>query len=106
MGRKGRPHKNSKAKAKLIAKIGERDGWKCAICGDNVMKFRIQNHPLAPSLDHIVPVRDGGTYVQNNLRLTHTKCNNEDGVRYDPNYPKERLDAYIQRSSDGSEGNR
>lgn len=97
--KKRRPHKNSRSKAKLFDKIGERDKWTCQICGKPVMKLRIQNHPEAPSLDHIIPVCDGGTYVQENLRLTHLRCNNHDGRRHDPTYPKEKLNDNLRRSA-------
>ena len=55
--------------------IFERDGWKCGICHRKV--DRTLRHPdaAAPSLDHIIPVAEGGTNEAANLRLVHLRCN-------------------------------
>lgn len=55
--------------------IFERDGWRCGICRKPVSRALRHPDPMAPSLDHIIPVCEGGTNETANLRLTHLRCN-------------------------------
>lgn len=55
--------------------IAERDRWRCGICGGAVSKTKRWPEPQAGSLDHIVPVSEGGSSDKSNLRLTHLVCN-------------------------------
>lgn len=57
------------------AQIAERDKWRCGICGGRVSKTLRHPNPRAGSLDHVVPVSQGGTSDPANLRLTHLVCN-------------------------------
>jgi len=52
-----------------------RDGWKCQHCKKRVDKNLRWPNPLSPSLDHIVPLSQGGTHTYNNIQLAHLKCN-------------------------------
>lgn len=48
----------------------------CGICGKPVDKNRKAGDPLAPCIDHIVPVAKGGhPSAIENLQLTHWSCN-------------------------------
>lgn len=58
--------------------VGERDGWICGICGKKVDK-RQSFGPYAPSVDHIVPIADGGTDTWDNVQLAHVRCNSAKG---------------------------
>ena len=55
--------------------IAERDKWRCGICRKSVDQRLRYPSPLAGSLDHVVPVSQGGTSDPGNLRLTHLVCN-------------------------------
>lgn len=55
--------------------IFERDGWVCRLCGDPVLPFIRCPHPRSASIDHIVPVSQGGQHVALNLQLAHFGCN-------------------------------
>jgi len=55
--------------------IAQRDKWRCGICGGSVSKTKQWPNPKAGSLDHVVPVAEGGSSVPSNLRLTHLECN-------------------------------
>jgi 5-methylcytosine-specific restriction endonuclease McrA len=32
-------------------------------------------HPLSATLDHIIPLLEGGTHTRQNAQLAHKKCN-------------------------------
>lgn len=56
--------------------IYERDGWACHLCGDPVARdVPSVTHPLAASLDHIIPQRLGGSHDPTNLKTAHRGCN-------------------------------
>lgn len=59
----------------LRAAICKRDKWRCGICGDRVNPSLEHPHPRAASLDHVIPVSEGGTNEPANLRLVHLVCN-------------------------------
>lgn len=61
--------------------IAERDRWTCAICGKRVNRRLRHPAPLCASLDHVIPVSEGGTSDVWNLRLTHLQCNLSRGNR-------------------------
>jgi hypothetical protein len=53
----------------------ERDKWRCGICGK-----RIASRDDA-SMDHIVPLADGGEHALANVQAAHRKCNYAKGAR-------------------------
>lgn len=59
----------------LRAFICKRDRWRCGICHKTVSKTRQHPDLLCASLDHVIPVSEGGTNDVWNLRLTHLRCN-------------------------------
>jgi predicted nucleic acid-binding Zn ribbon protein len=61
--------------------IYERDGWMCMLCGDPVMRDERVPHPLAPTLDHVVALANGGTHEPSNVQLAHFLCNCTKGHR-------------------------
>lgn len=61
--------------------IYERDHWRCGICGRAVRRDAVVPHPLAPTLDHIVPLSKGGTHEPANVRTAHFLCNATRGDR-------------------------
>ena len=65
----------------LRTEICERDGWICQICKEPVERNAHYPEPLAPSLDHIIPVSKGGSSDPSNLQLTHLVCNLKRGNR-------------------------
>lgn len=59
--------------------LKERQGSRCALCGE---RMHFTGDPLSPfyaTLDHIVPRKDGGSNNRRNLQLAHRKCNHERG---------------------------
>lgn len=56
-------------------RIYERDGWRCKLCGKKVKRDAKVPHPLAPTLDHIVPLACGGQHEAANCQTAHYLCN-------------------------------
>lgn len=56
--------------------LGERDGWKCHICGLKVLqKAGTAHEPNGATVDHLVPVAKDGEHVWANVALAHRHCN-------------------------------
>lgn len=57
----------------------ERDGLTCTICGGLCDWNDIDDRGIVgatyPSIDHIVPMADGGDHVWSNVRIAHKLCN-------------------------------
>lgn len=66
-----------------LAEIAERDGYRCRIpgCGKRVAMSRPVPHPKAATIDHIIPLVDGGEDTRTNARLAHFLCNSQRGDR-------------------------
>ena len=54
--------------------IAERDGWRCHICHKKVTQ-------KTWSLDHLIPIVDGGSHTRSNVALAHHRCNSKRGAR-------------------------
>lgn len=61
--------------------IGERDGWRCHLCGDRVDRRLSGNDSDGPTIDHLIPVSVGGRDVRENVALAHRRCNTARGAR-------------------------
>lgn len=57
------------------SKIYDRDDWRCQLCGKPVRRGKSVPHPLAPTIDHIVPLADGGNHEPSNVQCAHFICN-------------------------------
>jgi 5-methylcytosine-specific restriction endonuclease McrA len=57
--------------------IYERDRFTCQICGRRMeMKAKVP-HPLAPTVDHIVPYAANGLHEPANVQAAHFRCNSQ-----------------------------
>ncbi len=82
------------ARAKRSAKYAETEGmservtfrslWerssRCHICGELCSRRYVGSHPLAPTVDHIVPISRGGRHLVTNAAIAHMICNGFKGV--------------------------
>lgn len=59
--------------------IFHRDGWRCGVCHRKVPRKPFP-HPLSATLDHLIPLSEGGPHTRANVRLAHLRCNTERGV--------------------------
>lgn len=57
------------------SEIFRRDGWRCGICGTQVLRRARWPHPKSPSIDHITPLSEGGTHTRQNVQCAHFRCN-------------------------------
>lgn len=58
---------------RIRLEILSRDGWICAYCGQD-----------ATEVDHIIPVKHGGTDDEANLTASCIKCNRSKGIKSKP----------------------
>lgn len=55
--------------------IYERDHWVCHLCAEPIDRDAKVPHPLAPTIDHVVPLARGGTHEPGNVKAAHFICN-------------------------------
>lgn len=65
--------------AHFRAKVLERDGFRCGLCGRGIDPKLPHPHPMSASLDHVIPVSRGGGHTVKNLQAAHLKCNMQKG---------------------------
>lgn len=58
-----------------------RDGWRCHICRRRVDRRLSGNHRMGATVDHLVPLADGGAHSYANTALAHRACNSSKGAR-------------------------
>ncbi len=61
--------------------VFERDNWTCQLCGDPVDKSIKWPDTQCASLDHIIPLANGGDHSYENTQLAHFLCNSLKGDR-------------------------
>lgn len=60
------------------------DGFICQLCDQTMDMSKKTPHPLAPTLDHILPISRGGTHTRENVQSAHFHCNVSKGSRDEP----------------------
>ena len=55
--------------------IFERDRWRCQICGQKVDPGLVGPDRRSATIDHIIPLTDGGPDAPHNVQLAHYSCN-------------------------------
>lgn len=64
------------------ARVFERDGWCCYLCGGSLKReAEAPYDPLAPTLDHVIPLARGGSHTMANLKAAHFLCNSRKNAR-------------------------
>ena len=76
--RRGLPRDHSITADRLFA----RDGWRCQICGIKTPKrLKGLQQPQSPTIDHIVPISQGGGHVWENVQTACHACNMRKGAK-------------------------
>ena len=83
---KNMARKRARRKAAFVEDVDplalfERDGWRCHLCGRKCPRDARVPHPLAPTIDHIVPLAGGGEHSYRNTATAHLRCNVSKGAR-------------------------
>lgn len=55
--------------------IFERDGWRCGLCGHRVDRRLRFPDKMSASIDHIIPISQGGSHTRANCQCAHWLCN-------------------------------
>lgn len=63
------------------AEIFARDLWRCLLCGDPLAMAAVVPHPLAPTIDHVIPLARGGWHAPDNVQAAHFLCNSRKADR-------------------------
>jgi 5-methylcytosine-specific restriction endonuclease McrA len=53
----------------------QRDRWTCRLCGRRIPEGAKHPHPKSPTVDHVVPLVDGGEHSKANCQAAHYICN-------------------------------
>lgn len=64
-----------------LAEIAQRDHHRCQLCRRKVDMALKVPHLKAPTVDHVIPVSEGGDDVRANVQLAHFGCNVSKGAR-------------------------
>jgi hypothetical protein len=84
--RRAKDQRRARQKAAYLADVSrvaifERDGYRCQLCGRKTKRNKEVPHPLAPVLDHIIPlalgVEAGGVHAPHNVQCAHFLCNSQ-----------------------------
>lgn len=63
-----------------LGEIAERDGHRCQLCHRRVDMRLKARHPMSPTIDHVIPISDGGDDTRANVQLAHFGCNSSKGA--------------------------
>ena|SRR6266496_2722605 len=64
--------------------VYKRDRWRCGLCSKTVDPEALWPDRMCASLDHVVPMSQGGGHVRANVQLAHWLCNAMKGDRGGP----------------------
>jgi uncharacterized Zn finger protein (UPF0148 family) len=90
LNREQRRRYRHKRRARILAnpvetftelEIFERDRWKCGICNRRIDRHLRHPHLMSATLDHVVPISQGGGHLRSNVRASHGLCNTRRGAR-------------------------
>lgn len=70
------------SEAYSLSEIAERDGWRCQLCGRAVSKTAKWPDRRSASIDHIIPLSQGGSDLKANVQLAHFGCNSSKNNRH------------------------
>lgn len=60
-------------------RLAQRDGNRCHVCEGVINMTLSPDHEWGPTIEHVLPLANGGTNAMSNLRLSHLGCNRDRG---------------------------
>lgn len=82
---KARGRRHREARAKVLHGVN-----RCTWCGCEISDLLPRGHPQKATVDHVIPVRDGGPDVVENMVAACWRCNSRRGAR-DPGYLRTKV---------------
>lgn len=78
--RAGKHARRARMKAAFVSHVSplaiyKRDGWQCWLCLSPIDPDADPQGDDGPSLDHVIPLANGGTHEPSNVRACHRGCN-------------------------------
>lgn len=61
--------------------IFARDGWVCQLCDEPIYVALRCPHPMSATVDHVIPIVNGGADAPDNVQAAHKVCNERKGSR-------------------------
>ena len=55
--------------------VFERDNWICHLCDNRINRYLRLPNWWAATIDHVIPISEGGTHTWDNVKAAHAKCN-------------------------------
>lgn len=76
----------------MVIRVRKRDRMICQLCGITCIEDPTGDHPDGITVDHIIPLADGGTWEEKNMRVLCRACHKlENSKRFTPkNKPRKR----------------
>lgn len=62
-----------------VRRVLSRDNWRCGICRQRISKRASWPDQMCASLDHIIPMSQGGGHTYDNVQAAHWRCNVDKG---------------------------
>lgn len=84
-------HKGVVAAPYVVQEVFERDGYRCYLCGAMTLASAKVPNLWAPTVDHQVPLAQGGSDTPDNVRCAHFICNSIKSDRMDLTYEGVRV---------------
>lgn len=75
--------------------IYDRDNYECQICGQKLDMSLTVPAPGAPTIDHIIPLANGGTHEPSNAQAACFMCNAIKGNRHTDDEARERVKEWM-----------
>jgi hypothetical protein len=64
--------------------VFERDGWLCHLCSEAIDPTLSGRDRMGPTLDHVIPLAEGGEHSYANVAAAHRSCNSRKGASLAP----------------------
>lgn len=60
--------------------VFERDEWQCYLCDEPIDRALTGRDRMGPTIDHLIPLAEGGEHSYANVAAAHRSCNSRKGA--------------------------